>query len=105
AVEDDDIAVRMRLDAEPVLDQREVAVIFPEEPRQKPIVLERDDDALVRNLHLSWACRSGNRVPAKCCQSGLQTSLVSNRHFSLFNLSHRPPAPHRAIRDGIRVEW
>ena len=70
-VEDDDVAVRMRLDAEPVLDQRQVAVKFPEQPRQMPVVLERHDDALVRSLHLSLGVPvPATGLPAKCCQIG-----------------------------------
>ncbi len=46
-VQRDDVAVRMRLDAEAVFDQRKMAVVFAEQPRQVAVVLERDYQALV----------------------------------------------------------
>ena len=88
AVEDDDVAVRVRLDAEAILDQRQMAVVFSEKAREVPVVLERHHDAPVGDLDLSGPARSGDRVPAKCCQSVLPTSIASNRHFSPLSLAY-----------------
>ena len=81
AIQNDDVAVRVRFYAEAILDQRKVAIVLSQELGEVPVVFERHHDALVRNLNLRGPARSGNRVPAKCCQSELQSSSASNRHF------------------------
>jgi hypothetical protein len=43
--EDDDVSMGMGIDAQPVLDQGEVAIVLTEQLGQNPVVLERYDDA------------------------------------------------------------
>ncbi len=47
AGQDHDVAVRVRLDAEPILDQRQMRVVLAEQPRQEPVVLEGHDHPLL----------------------------------------------------------
>ena len=81
-VERNDVAVRVRLDAETVLDQRQVAVVLAEKLRQMAVVLKGDDNTLVRDLSFGSSARPGDGASAKCCQSALQTSFAANRHSS-----------------------
>ena len=87
AAERDHVAVRMRLYAETVLDQGEMAVVFSEEPCDMTVILERDHQALVRDLGFGRSSRSSDRIPTKCCQSALQTSFAANRHFEMVNVA------------------
>ena len=74
--------MRVRLDAEAVLDQRKITVVLTEKLRQMAVVLEGDDNALIRDLSFGRSARPGDGASAKCCQSALQTSFASNRHSS-----------------------
>ena len=51
-----DVAVGVRLDAEALLEQRQMSVVFAEQPVQVPVVLERHDQA--RLLSSERACPS-----------------------------------------------
>jgi len=46
AGQDHDVAVGMRFDAEPILDQGQMGIVFAEQARQVPIVLEGNHDTL-----------------------------------------------------------
>src|SRR5581483_4156348 len=59
----DDVAVGLRLDAEPLLEQRQMSVILAEQPVQMPIVLEGHDHARLRSSQLlaqTCGCRPSN---------------------------------------------
>jgi hypothetical protein len=47
-----DVAVRLRLDAEPLLQERQMSIVFAEQPVQMPVVLERNHQAPLRRSHL-----------------------------------------------------
>ena len=61
-----DVAVGLRLDAEPLLQQRQMSVVFAEQPVQVPVVLEGHDHARLRSSELlAQACR---RWPSNASQ-------------------------------------
>ena len=48
----DDVAVRLRDDAETVLEKRQMAVVFAQQPVQMPVVLEGHNDACLLRFEL-----------------------------------------------------
>ena len=81
AGQDDDVAVGVGIDAEPVLDQGKVGIEFAEKSGEQPVVLEGDDDALVGGGRLGGSARSGQRLPAKCCQTKSLLIAPANRPY------------------------
>ena len=94
--------MRVRLDAEAILDQRQMAVVLAE----KRVRWRLSSNGTTMRLLATWtfvgSARSGDRAPAKCCQSVLPTSIASNRHFSLLSLAYCAPAPNGARRKVAR---
>ncbi len=68
----DDVAVRLRLDAETLLEQGQMAVKLAQQARQMAIVLEGHDDACLVGTLLSKACY---RRPANAIQVGSSSRL------------------------------
>src|SRR5690606_32276299 len=67
--EDDDVAMRVCFDAEPVLDQRQMRVVLAEESGEMSVVLERDDDPRAGSLGFSHSPSTYGRLAAHCCQT------------------------------------
>ena len=48
----DDVAVRLRDDAEAILEKRQMSVVFAQQPVQMPVVLEGHDNACLLRFEL-----------------------------------------------------
>ena len=67
--QDDDVAVSVRVDAQSIFYEGQVAIVFPKQLRQQPIVFEGHNDASRFEFWLIRPPRRRRGGPAECCQS------------------------------------
>src|SRR5262245_40992641 len=79
----DDVAMHVRLDAEPILEQGEMAVVRTEQATKMAVVLERHDHACLLDFERLGCTR--RRWPAHASQLGGLRKVCScpNPYFSL----------------------
>ena len=95
----DDIAVRVRLDAEPLLEQRQVRVVLAEQDGQQPVVIEGGNDSLgafaarirARPIHLGCLRTSRRDRPActrqiSASRSGAARAGTGSFRFALLDV-------------------
>ena len=88
AGEGNHIAVGLRLDAEALLEQGQMPIVFAEQPVQVPVVLERHDYTRLRSSHLLAQTRG--RWPSNASQVA---GLLKNRRIARTHVRHPSTIP------------